>query len=131
MARVAVRATLQGDKEMLARLERLAGDQGMRKELRGAVKEVGQDKLAITQDRVPVKTGKLQRSGRLLVMVSPKKEDIRISIVYGGPDVPYALRVHETHKTKSKFVESVILEAAPTAAGEIAGKIDLKRAVGA
>jgi hypothetical protein len=131
MARVAVRATLTGDKEMKRRLEHLTSEKGLRKEARAATKEVGGEKLAISVDRAPEKTGKLKRSGRLLVMVSPKKEDIRISLVFGGPDVLYARRVHETHKTQSKFLESVILEAAGTAGHEIAAKIDLKRAADA
>lgn len=130
MAGVA-RFAMTGDKQMLARLERLAGDKGMRKELRKATVEVGETKIPIVQERTPVDKGNLVRSVRLRVMVSPKKEDIRISIVAGGPTAPYAARVHETHKTKSKFIESVILEAVPTAAADIGARIDLRAAAGA
>lgn len=131
MARVAVRATLVGDKAMKERFIRLASEEGMRKQLRSATKEVGEDKLAISVERAPEKTGRLKRSAKLRVMVSPKKEDIRISLSFGGPDVLYAAKVHETHKTHAKFLQSVILEAARTAGQEIGAKIDLKRAAGA
>jgi len=135
MARVtpAFHMAMTGDKEMKKKLERVAGDQGMRKEARTATIEVGGELLDRMKARTPVKTGKLQRSERLLVMVSPKKEDIRLSLIAGGgpENVLYARKVHETHKTHSKFMESVIFEAAPTAGQQIAAKIDLQRAAGA
>ena len=131
MARVAVRVALEGDKEMLQKLERVAGDQGMRKVARTATLEVGGVLLDRMKERTPVKTGKLRDSERILVLVSSKKEDIRISLIAGGPGVLYAAKVHETHKTQSKFMESVILEAVPTAAQDIAARIDLKTAAGA
>ena len=131
MARVAFRATLEGDKAMKAKLRAVAGDKGMRKEARGAALEVGAVILEKMKEATPVDTGKLRNSERIRVLVSSKKEDIRISLIAGGPDVPYARRVHETHKTKSKFMERPLLEAAPTAARDIADKIDLKRAAGA
>jgi bacteriophage HK97-gp10 putative tail-component len=129
MAGVAVRATLTGDKEMKRKLEHLTSEKGLRKEARKATVEVGGEKVLLMKARTPVKTGKLRDSERLLVMVSAKKEDIRISLIAGGPDVLYARKVHEEHKTHSKFMESVILEAAGTAGQEIAAKIDLARAV--
>jgi hypothetical protein len=120
-----IRMAMEGDKELLKRLENVAGDKGMRKQARKATVEVAESKLPAMQERTPVKTGKLQRSERVKVMVSPKREEIRISLIAGGPDVPYAYRVHETHKTKSKFVEKTLLELAQTAAAEIGAKIDL------
>jgi hypothetical protein len=120
---------MTGDKEMKDRLAHVAGDKGMRKVARGAALEVGGEKLELAKDRAPEKTGRLKRSGIVKVLVSSKKEDIRISIIFGGALAPYARIVHETHKTHSKFLESVILEAANTALGEIAEKIDLRQAV--
>ena len=130
MARVAVRATLSGDKEMKRKLENIAGDKGMRKVARAATLEVGGEMVMRMKERTPVKKGHLRDSERILVMVSSKKEDIRISLVAGGPDVLYAAKVHETHPTKSKFMESVILETAPTAGQDIAARIDLRQAAG-
>jgi hypothetical protein len=129
MAGVKIRVAMEGDKELLKKLETLAGEKGIRKQLRAATVEVGESKIPAMKERTPVKTGRLQRSERVKVMVSPKREEIRIALVAGGPDVPYAYRVHETHKTKSKFVEKTLLEAAQTAAAEIGAKIDLVAAV--
>ncbi len=131
MARVAVKVQMTGDKAMLRKLEHLAGDKGMRKQARAAAIEIWESKLPIMQERTPFKTGKLRRSEKMRVMVSSKKEDIRLSLIAGGVGVEYARRVHETHKTKSKFMESVLLESASTAGRDIAAKIDLKAAAGA
>ena len=131
MARVAVKFAMEGDKAMRQKLERLASDRGARKELRGAAKEVWESKVPEMQERTPIKTGRLRRSERMRVMVSSKKEDVRLTLLAGGPDAPYAPRVHETHKTMSKFMEKTLLEAARTAAADIGAKIDLKRAAGA
>ena len=133
MARVAFRASLTGDKEMKAKLKAIAGDKGMRKEARGAALEVAEVILVKMQAETPVDSGKLRKSERIRVMVSPKREDIRISLLAGGADfgVVYAWIVHETHKTKSKFMERPLLAAAPTAGRDIAEKIDLRRAAGA
>ncbi len=123
-----IKVSLEGGREMQRRLELLAGDNGMRKQLRAATKEVGDETLAVTQQRVPVKSGALKDSGKVRVMVSQKKEDIRIAICYGGPDVPYARAVHELHPTQSKFLESAILEAVRTIGPDIVKKIDLQAA---
>lgn len=132
MARVAqFRMTLEGDKLMRKKLEHAASDQGMRKVARKATVEFGGELLTLMQHRTPVKTGKLVRSERLVVMVSPKKEDIRIALVAGGGDILYARKVHETHPTHSKFMESVIHEGAATAGPAIARKIDLREVVAA
>lgn len=117
---------------MVERLRRLAGDagedKGLRKELREAGKAVAGDKVEIARDRAPERTGKLKRSGRVLVLVSPKKEEIRLTLVFGGELAPYAPIVHATHPTHANFLGSVILEAAGTGAEELARRIDLNRA---
>ena len=61
------------------------------------------------------------------VMVSSKKEDIRLALL-AGRGLLYARKVHETHKTKSGFMRSVLLEAAASVAGEIGAEIDLRAA---
>jgi len=137
MARVAFRASLEGEKELKAKLASIAGDKGMRKEARGAALEVAATLVEQMKARTPVKTGKLRDSERLKVMVSSKKEDIRISLLAGGPDAPYAALIHNDTKLRhpnggqSKFMESVILEAVPTAARDLAEKIDLRRVAAA
>jgi len=133
MARVAIKVSIVGDKEMLRKLERVASDKGMRKEARAALNEVADPMVEEMKADTPVKTGRLQRSERKRVMVSSKKEDMRISLIAGGgpEDIRYAARVHETHKTKSKFMEKTLLRHKGTLGGELAAKIDLRRAAGA
>jgi len=122
--------SLEGGNAMKRKLQRVASDQGMRKQARGALKVVGDAKLEEIKPGVPVKHGRLLRSGRVKVMVSSKKEDLRISILFGGQGILYAFKVHETHKTKSKFMERVLLAAVRTIGSELAEQIDLQQAVG-
>lgn len=130
MARPAFRAQLTGDKAMKRTLMQVASDKGMRKEARAALKTVGGRKLEIAKSRVKVRTGKLLRSGRLYLMVSPKREDLRIAIAFGGASygVLYARKVHETHPTHSRYLVSVIMEAAGSVGRELGQEIDLRRA---
>lgn len=123
----ALRMTLEGESQLKRQLENLIKNSP--KELRRALRKVGERKFQITQERVPVKKGVLKGSGKFRVMISGKKEDLRVTIVYGGPDAPYARRVHDTHKTQSKFLESVLLESVPTLGGELRDEIDLARAM--
>jgi hypothetical protein len=120
---------MEGDKEMKAKLERIAGDAGMRKQVRQAALGYGtEEMLPKVKERTPVKSGKLLGTETCKVRVSSKKEDIGIAIIAGGAEAPYARIVHETHKTKSKFIESVILESASTALEGIAKRLDLEKA---
>jgi hypothetical protein len=129
-----VMMTMTGQKEMLAKLKMVASDKGMRKQARKALKEVSVPMLEEMKSRTPVKTGRLKRSERTWVMVSQKKEDMRISFLAGGPGIPYARREHEDTTLKhekggqAKFIESVMLERAGTLAHDIASIIDLAAA---
>lgn len=122
----AVKVSLQGDKEMKARLVNLIREAP--KELRKAMLVVATQKLEEIKARTPMKSGKLRGSERVKLLVSGKKEDLRVTILAGGPDAPYARIVHEVHPTQKKFFESVILEAVPTIGAEIGSQFDLKRA---
>lgn len=73
---------------------------------------------------VPVRTGTLKNSGRVL---KPVKVGNRwqFDMVYGGPAAPYALQQHETpwyhHAVGQwKYLETPMLDALPTAAQDIA-----------
>jgi hypothetical protein len=137
MARVAIKASMIGTKEMKGKLRMVASDKGMRKEARKALKEVGGRMLEVMKERTPEKTGRLKRSLRTWVMISQKKEDMRIYFLAGGAsyNILYARKVHEDLGAKhpkggqAKYMESVILENASTAAAEIAGIIDMAAAV--
>jgi hypothetical protein len=61
--------------------------------------------LQLARVLAPVRTGALRRSGavRQLPLASGKGKAVVIG--FGSADVPYAMTVHETHPTKSKFLE--------------------------
>jgi hypothetical protein len=119
---------MTGDKELLAKLTKLAGDKGIRKQARVATLDYAEDQVEYMKEDTPVKTGALRDSEHAKVAVSPKKEDIRIALIAGGATAPYAARVNATHKTKGQFMEKRIAAMSGTAAVEIAKGIDLERA---
>lgn len=72
-----------------------------------------------SQELVPVDTGRLKGSGRVL---QPEVEGDRVTVTVGyGAD--YALIVHEIHPTKSKYLEQAageeLREIGPTVAASI------------
>lgn len=116
---------------MKRKLRAIASDKGMRKVARESAKVVWGRRVPMVQKRVPVRTGRLKDSVRMRVTVSPKKENILLSLLVGGvfirgKPVGYAGFVHETHKTHSKFLESVIRESAATVARELATEIRIR-----
>lgn len=134
-----LRVTLTGDAAMKKKLERLSIEMPLI--ARRGTREWAQEKLAIAQERAPVKSGKLRDSGKVRITIgkratlfgqkASKSGDISASIVFGGPDVPYARLRHfynPKHPDKERFLERTLLEAVPTAGAEIAEKIHLKQA---
>lgn len=72
----------------------------------------------IQMSYVPVKTGNLRASGHV---TEPKmtSRNVEVRIVFGGPSAAYAAAVHANHKTKSKYLESVVLKNEPTLAASV------------
>lgn len=122
-----IRLTLEGSKQLEKKLKAIAGDKGMRKVARAALLELGAVLVEKMQAGTPVKKGKLRDSEKTRALVSAKKEDLRITLVAGGDEAPYAAIVHDRHKTKSKFMERVLLGAVPTAGQDLANRIDMRR----
>jgi len=121
---------LQGDRAMRRRLEKVAGEKGLRKVARGASAKVGESHiLTPARDAAPEKTGRLKRSGRVKISVSSARQNIRITVIFGGPLAPYAAIVHATHPTKAKFLERALHEARRTVGLALAEDIDLRRAI--
>ena len=127
------RMTLEGDRAMKRTLENMVRKFPVA--VRRGTRVVAEEKLAITQDRVPVKTGKLKSTGKVRVVIRKVSGDENISaeIAYGGDGVLYAHKVHEDlgarHKGggKAKYVESVLMESVSTIGPDLAREIDLKR----
>lgn len=126
-----VRTTWTGDKEMKKNLEAVAREFPLA--ARRGTREWAQELLSEIIPGVPFKTGKLAASGKVRVSIRKKagKENIAASIVFGGPDVLYARKVHEhnpKHPEKEKYLERPLLAKVPTAGAEIAEKVALKKA---
>lgn len=126
----AIKMTITGDAEMRRNIQTVIREFPLA--VRRAAKEWAETKAPIAVDRAPEKTGKLKRSVRVRISVNKKsgRENVRASIIFGGPDVPYARKVHDRnpkHPDTEKFLERTVLEAVPTAGPEIAEKLSLKR----
>src|SRR5262245_17639352 len=86
---------------------------GTQEETREALQFELQETFDETQPLVPVKTGALKSSGKVIDVVSEGSHIIGGKIVYGGPEVPYAIFVHEDLEAEhpnggqAKFVEVV------------------------
>lgn len=121
-----MQASFTGDRELAAKLQAKVAE--CRKEFRRALVVLGEEKLAITQERVPVKKGDLKATGRISVRAGEKQ--VSLGIFYGSADVRYAARVHEDLEAKhpnggqAKFVESVINET--NLGEELAGRVNLR-----
>lgn len=98
-----------------------------------ALFQEAQVELTEIKKLTPVDTGALRASERL---EGPTREGRRIfvTVVAGGPTVPYAFAVHEDlemfHKTgQAKYIEQPLNESAPFMAARIAARIDLNKAL--
>lgn len=74
-----------------------------------ATNDVAKDVFTESQHRVPVDTGNLKASGR----VTPKRDgsSVTAELSYGGTAAAYAVIVHETHRSRSKYLEGPAREA--------------------
>lgn len=108
-----------------ANIKRLAtGVQGYMVDALGAELKI---EMREVQRRTPVKTGKLRDSIRIEGPTSTGKQ-VTGSIIAGGPDIPYAMIVHEDldayHPVgEAKFIERTLNESAPYMADRIAARM--------
>lgn len=77
------------------------------------------------EEFVPVDTGTLKASGMVRPPVWEGTNVVSVELVYGGPAAPYAVVQHETptyrHRVGQwKYLETPLLEAAPSMAQDIA-----------
>lgn len=98
-----------------------------------ALYQEAQIELTEIKKLTPVDTGALRASEHL---EGPVREGRRIyiTIVAGGPTVPYAFTVHEDleafHKNgQAKYIEQPLAESAPHMSDRIAKRIDLNKAL--
>ena len=103
--------TLIGEERVLSTLRRMQAQFGDK--VGGALKE--QAELIMTdskQNFVPVDTSALKTSGNV-GHVKREGRDLSVELTYGGPSVDYAQDQHETHRTKSKYLERPLNNAIP------------------
>lgn len=118
---------MSGSKQMEDRIIAIAKETKLT--VRRATRDLAQEWLSEFLPGVPFDTGALAGSGKIRVMIRlvAGKENVGASIVFGGPDAPYAVFVHENHKEKAKFLEGPLREKAPSAAEELSKKIQLRQ----
>jgi hypothetical protein len=92
-----------------------------------ALREEAEIEMTESKRRVPVDTGALRGSGRV---VGPIDEggDSLVRMEFGDAAAPYALYVHEDleafHKVgQAKYLESVLVESAPHLAQRVARRV--------
>ncbi len=110
MSRV-VRAKVVGDRNTMRRLRDLQkkAPQAVQTALYREALRI----FAVSQMRVPVDTGRLRSSGGV---TTPGGATPLVVIYYG---TVYGGIVHETHRSRSKYLEGPFLEAVPTMAARI------------
>ncbi|MBX3139853.1 MAG: HK97 gp10 family phage protein [Trueperaceae bacterium] len=92
--------TVIGTSGLIAKVQAYRG--ASRQRVATATTEIAKEVFAESQREVPVDTGNLRASGR----VEPAlPERLTATVSYGGTAAGYAVIVHETHKTKSKYLE--------------------------
>jgi hypothetical protein len=122
---------MTGEKELLKNIERLG--LGLIREAQEAGEGVGNELLLEpSRARAPKKTGRLRRSGRLVVRKF--KDATIVKVIYGGELAPYARFVHENLEARfkegeAKFLERTFLEARNRFVPAIGERISLARAV--
>jgi hypothetical protein len=89
------------------------------KDLEAAMAEEGENVMGVSKRRTPVDTGRLRSTGH----VKPperKTGKVSVTLAYG---TDYAAVVHETHGTKSKFLESAVKDNAKGMPGRLRARV--------
>lgn len=118
---------LVGTAEMNRTLQKLAKD--FPGKAGRALRAEGEIEMAEAKRRTPVDTGALRSSGHV---DGPRVSgtSVSVSLSFGGPSTPYALKVHEDlnafHRVgQAKFLESTLNESAPHLAKRVAARLKL------
>lgn len=82
-----------------------------------ALNKVGGEVFGESQRRVPVDTGNLKGSGRI---EAATPGELNVTLSYGGTASAYAIIVHETHRTRRKFLEEPARNASRRLTTEVA-----------
>ena len=102
-----IKTQVLGVKKMLQKAEALK--EKMHKAQKAAVYQMANNIIGDAKEKCPVDTGTLKGSG-YVAKPEGEKDNVSSEIGFGGAASEYALRQHETHKTKSKFLERAVME---------------------
>lgn len=118
------------DLERIQRALAESGPEGVKIAAR-ALKNEAQEAMAVSQDEVPVDTGALKASGRVLpeTGVFERGNEVYVQLVYGGTAVEYASVVHENLEAyhphgKAKYLEDPMVRQSNGISGRIADKVE-------
>lgn len=118
------------DLERIQRALAESGPEGVKIAAR-ALKNEAQEAMAVSQDEVPVDTGALKASGRVLpeTGVYERGNEVYVQLVYGGTAVEYASVVHENLEAyhphgKAKYLEDPMVRQSNGISGRIADKVE-------
>ena len=119
--------TLRGRIEMKGKILKIA--QKTPRKFAAAAKAEMEIEKRESQRRTPVLTGKLRDDHKVQEPVI-SGNTISVTITVGGPEVPYAVEVHENlsafHPTgQAKFLESTLMESEKFMAARIARRVEL------
>lgn len=119
---------VKGLTELGSRLGELAGD--IADQAGAALRAEAEIEMTEAKRRTPVLTGALRASGHV---TGPRwyGRDVSVQMLFGGPAIDYAVKVHEDleafHRVgQAKFLESVLNESAPYLAERVARRIRLR-----
>lgn len=107
MSSKSVSVTVTGTGQVVRNLEAY-GKKG-EAALEAALYQEALEVMADSKREVPVDTGTLRSTGHV-EKPSKKMGSVSVTMKYGGPAAKYALKVHETHATKSKYLERPFLQ---------------------
>jgi hypothetical protein len=123
MANLLITFNLRGIEDVQRRLRALQRTTPLNQaKARGLFKRANLMMTAAKRD-APVDTGTLRASGTVFVP-EVSRQDVSVLLGFGGPAAIYALLVHETHRTRSKFLERNVNQQASQLERDVAEEVD-------
>lgn len=104
-----VKISIEGIDEVLANLKKVS--RNAEEQVINAVDEELKTLIQMSKSKTPVKTGRLKESTRKVKTKVGPRGNVQFQVLVGGIKVrgimvDYALHVHETHKSMSKFLST-------------------------
>lgn len=121
---MAVKAGLDFDSSTVTKRLQIMRKRGLKQFGAAMYEEMKEVELPEVQASTPVRTGLLLSTVRVTGPDYRGTTQVRVGITAGGMyGVNYAIPVHETHPTHSKFIERPLREAAPFILQRVARRV--------